>query len=46
MTIEEVALSLDISPISVKREWKIARMWLEDYLAPIAIPAEPLLAAA
>jgi RNA polymerase sigma factor (TIGR02999 family) len=46
MTIEEVALSLDISPVSVKREWKIARMWLEDYLAPIAIPAEPLLAAA
>jgi hypothetical protein len=46
MTIEEVALSLNIPPIRVKRDWKVARMWLEDYLAPMAIPEERLLVAA
>jgi len=46
MTIKEVALSLNIPPISVKRDWKVARMWLEDYLAPMAIPEERLLVAA
>jgi len=28
MTIEEVAVAVDIHPIRVKQDWKVARMWL------------------
>jgi RNA polymerase sigma factor (TIGR02999 family) len=32
MTIEEVATTLEIPPIRVNRDWKVARMWLADQL--------------
>jgi DNA-directed RNA polymerase specialized sigma24 family protein len=28
LTIEEVAVSLNVSPDSVKRDWRIAKLWL------------------
>lgn len=46
MTLNEVALALDISPACVKRDWRIGRMWLEDHLAPLPIPGDRLLIAA
>ncbi|MFZ4629194.1 MAG: ECF-type sigma factor [Blastocatellia bacterium] len=46
MTLNEVASALNISPAGVKRDWKVGRMWLEDHLAPLAIPADRLRIAA
>ena len=46
MTLNEVALALDISPACVKRDWRIGRMWLEDHLAPLPILGDRLLIAA
>lgn len=46
MTIEEVAVALDIPPIRVKRDWKVARMWLEDALSPLVPPGGQLQAVA
>ncbi len=28
LTIEETAAMLDVSPMTVKREWRTARLWL------------------
>jgi ECF sigma factor len=28
MTVEEAALVLDVAPITVKRDWALARAWL------------------
>lgn len=36
MKIEEVAEVLDVSPRTVKREWRMARAWLRQHLAPAA----------
>lgn len=33
LTIEETAEALDTSPETVKRDWKVARLWLADRLA-------------
>jgi RNA polymerase sigma factor (sigma-70 family) len=33
MSIEETAAALDISPATVKREWALARAWLNRELA-------------
>lgn len=46
MTIEEVAIALDIPPIRVKRDWKVARMWLGDALGPLVPPGGELQAVA
>jgi hypothetical protein len=33
MTVEETAAGLDLSPATVKRDWAIARAWLNHELA-------------
>lgn len=33
MSIEETAEALDVSPATVKREWTLARAWLNRELA-------------
>jgi RNA polymerase sigma-70 factor, ECF subfamily len=33
MSIEEVAEALDVSPMTVKRDWAAARAWLNRELA-------------
>lgn len=33
MTVDETAEALDVSPSTVKREWRLARAWLHDRLA-------------
>ncbi|ARA93795.1 hypothetical protein AWN76_011875 [Rhodothermaceae bacterium RA] len=32
LTVEETAAALDISPVTVTRDWRMARAWLKDYL--------------
>ncbi len=34
LTIVQTAVMMDISPMTVKREWKTARLWLYDELRP------------
>ncbi len=36
LTVEEIALALDVSTRTVHREWKIARLWLLRELQPVA----------
>ena len=32
LTVEEIATALSVSPITVMREWRLARAWLHDHL--------------
>jgi len=36
MTVEETAAALGVSPITIKRDWTVARAWLHRELAPDA----------
>ncbi len=33
-SVSETAEALDVSPITVKRDWAVARAWLQDYMHP------------
>ncbi len=50
LSVEETAEALDVSPATVKRDWKTARAFLARYLAehdtPDALPDDPATAAA
>jgi RNA polymerase sigma-70 factor (ECF subfamily) len=34
LTVEETAIALDVAPITVKRDWALARAWLFRELEP------------
>jgi RNA polymerase sigma factor (TIGR02999 family) len=36
LTVEETAAALDVSPVTVKRDWALARAWLFRELGPAA----------
>ena len=38
LSVEETAAALDLSPATVKNEWKFARAWLHRALGPVAPP--------
>jgi len=38
LSVEETAAALDLSPATVKNEWKFARAWLHRALGPMAPP--------
>jgi len=40
LSVEETAAAMDLSPATVKNEWKFARAWLHRALGPIDRPAE------
>ncbi|MEL6212818.1 MAG: ECF-type sigma factor [Pseudomonadota bacterium] len=33
LTIDEIALALDVAPVTVKRSWRAARLWLKEAMA-------------
>jgi RNA polymerase sigma factor (TIGR02999 family) len=40
LSVEETAAALDLSPATVKNEWKFARAWLHRALGPIGQPPD------
>src|SRR6188768_291052 len=40
LSVEETAAALDLSPATVKNEWKFARAWLHRALGPVAPPPD------
>ena len=40
LSVEETAAAMDLSPATVKNEWKFARAWLHRALGPVAPPPD------
>ena len=40
LSVEETAAAMDLSPATVKNEWKFARAWLHRALGPVGPPGE------
>ena len=40
LSVEETAAAMDLSPATVKNEWKFARAWLHRVLGPIGTPPD------
>ena len=40
LSVEETAAAMDLSPATVKNEWKFARAWLHRALGPIDTPPD------